>query len=555
MPRDGLCLVVGAGLFLACVAAVPAGPPDESHGRIETVLAVQRALQEGRDCMQRGNYQAAVYILESEIARINGDRDYIRALRDAYRGYIRELTQAGRTDDLRLYQSRLQSIDRGARFDDPPAASTPVAAALAGQARPKEDLAAAATPAADKSPATPSGRTGPRSGLTARGAPPDERGTLAGDPFADANRVAPSDSRNLAGRAAEEFSKGHYQAAGRLYEQAQRADPHSADTFREQWAYCKLYAVVETLNRHSGEPQADLAGEVRQALALTSAPKLEAFGKDLLRRIQARTAAGAAPRPVEVHHTPAQGAGWAVAETTNFRVLHRQSREFAEEVARAAEETRSAMSLKWFGDDPPAWTPRCDIWLHATAEDYARETRAPRWSPGHSTIQREGERVTVRRIDLRCDIQHLTDAVIPHETTHQVFCGRFGRHDVPRWADEGVAVLTEPRDRIELHLRNLPMHHQEHTLFPVGQLVKMSNYPDARSIGPFYAGSVSLVEFLSCQAGGPRTFTSFLRDGLDQGYEAALKRHYGIDNFAELQQRWEQHAFAAATAQLGPQSR
>jgi hypothetical protein len=236
-------------------------------------------------------------------------------------------------------------------------------------------------------------------------------------------------------------------------------------------------------------------------------------------------------------------------------VLHRQSRDFAEQVARVAEETRAAMSQKWFGDVPSTWTPRCDIWLHATAEDYARETHAPRWSPGHSTIHREGERVTMRRIDLRCDIERLTDAIIPHETTHQVLCGRFGSHDVPRWADEGMAVLTEPRDRIDLHLRNLPAHRQEHTLFAVGQLVKMPNYPDGRSIGPFYAGSVSLVEFLCGLPGGPRTFTAFLRDGLDQGYEAALKRHYGMDSFAELQQRWEQHAFASTTAQLQPQAR
>jgi hypothetical protein len=215
-------------------------------------------------------------------------------------------------------------------------------------------------------------------------------------------------------------------------------------------------------------------------------------------------------------------------------------------VARAAEATRLAMTVHWFGEQPGPWNPRCDVYLHATAADYARETRAPQVSPGHSTTQTEGERVVLRRIDLRCDAPHLIDAVLPHETTHVVLRGRFGRFTVPRWADEGMAVLSEPRERVEPHLNNLPRHRQEHTLFSMAELLKMlDKYPDARSIGPFYAQSVSVVEFLSAQPGGPRGFTQFLRDGLEGGFEAALQRHYHIDSYAELDRLWQQHAFGS----------
>jgi len=204
------------------------------------------------------------------------------------------------------------------------------------------------------------------------------------------------------------------------------------------------------------------------------------------------------------------------------------------------------MIRKWFGDNPGPWTPRCDIYLFATAQDYSKTTGVPATSPGHSTMQSEGDHVTSRRIDLHCDDPNMMIGVLPHETTHVVLAGRFGNHPVPRWADEGMAVLAEPRDRIERHLHNLPKHRADRHLFGTGQLMKLNDYPDPRYIGPFYAQSVSLVEFLS-ERNGHSVFAKFLRDGLDNGYEQALQRHYGIQSFNELEQMWLQHTFAGAT--------
>jgi hypothetical protein len=383
-------------------------------------------------------------------------------------------------------------------------------------------------------------------GPLVRGVPPDGE-----DPFADSNVRQTESPRALVARAGQEFAQKHYAAAARLYEQAHQIEANATAASRDQWSYCKLHAVVEALQR-DGPPPADLEAEVKRALAMTSAPKLDEFGKDLLRRVQERRSEARTPADsskADVRHTAAQGSGWAVAETTNFRIFHRQAPEFAEKVALIAESTRVAMARKWFGEVPPAWTPRCDVYLYATAQEYTRATPAPSWSPGHSTMHAEGDRVVVRRMDLRCDAPHLLDGVVPHETTHIVLCGRFGRFTVPRWVDEGVAVLTEPRELVDLHLHNLPRHRQEKTLFSLSQLLKFyDKYPDARSIGPFYAQSVSLVEFLSSQPGGPRVFVQFVRDGLEGGYEAALAKHYGIQGFADLEQRWQQHAFGTTTA-------
>jgi hypothetical protein len=72
----------------------------------------------------------------------------------------------------------------------------------------------------------------------------------------------------------------------------------------------------------------------------------------------------------------------------------------------------------------------------------------------------------------------------------------------------------------------------------------MEDYPEARLVGPFYAQSVSLVDMLS-QRKGPQAFTRFQREALDGNYEAALRTHYGIRDFAELERLWQEHALGA----------
>jgi len=258
---------------------------------------------------------------------------------------------------------------------------------------------------------------------------------------------------------------------------------------------------------------------------------------------------------VEVKHTPRQaGRDWAVAETPNFRVFHNESRELAEKAARLAEDVRAGAMKKWFGEVGPDWDPRCDVYLYATARDYSRDRGVPAEVPGVSTITREpdSDRILRRRIDLHCDDKNMLVGVLPHEATHVVLAGRFGPHDIPRWADEGMAVLSEPRERINLHLRNLPRHRRDDELFAAGKLMRMPDYPsDGRLIGPFYAESVSLVEFLSKEK-GPETFGRFLREALDGDYGSALEKYYDVKDFDELDRRWRRYAFGEGVADNGP---
>jgi tetratricopeptide (TPR) repeat protein len=523
MVRNGLIVFVGAALLFGSMPPTSRAADEEAEGkenRLRTQLAVQTALQQGRDNLQRGNYQAAVYCLENQISRVDGNRDYLSALREAYRGYIRELHQANRYSEARTYQERLKILDPGYQLElnTGRPANPPTIASLASQS--------ASPPPAKPQPAIAE-NSKPAANYTARPQMPDDH-----DPFADGNSAQPGEVREALDRAKQEFDRKNYAAANRLFEQAHRLDPRALAPYGDLWAHGKLYAVVEATNKSGGTPPANAEKEILAALALTVSPKLEQYGKDILRTIQ--------DRRIEVRHIPARDNNWPEAETTNFRVIHKQSRELAEQVARIAETTRAEMTRKWFGEEPAPWPTKCRIILYATARDYAGGTRQPADSPGHSTLKREGDGVFDRRIDLHCDVKDMLTNVLPKETTHAVLWGRFGPHMAPRWADEGVALLSEQREKIDLYLKLLPGCRSRREQFTASELMNSKDWPEARRIGAFYGQSISLVEFLSSQKGGHQEFIRFLRDGIENGYEAALRRHYGFRDFGDLEQRWSQ---------------
>jgi hypothetical protein len=364
------------------------------------------------------------------------------------------------------------------------------------------------------------------------------------DPFSEANRARPAglpDQRAsaLVERADRAYDLKRYETAAQLYGQAHRLAPASVANCQAQWAYCRLRAVLEAVNRGAVEQRADLEREVRAALA--TAPQLERYAKKVLDRLNEPGGAN-----VKVTHVPRQGSGWAVAQTANFKIYHATSEEMAEKVARVAEATRLAMTRKWFGEMPVDWSPACVIYLHPTGQGYAKVTGASPSAPGHSRYKQDGERVLERRIDLPADNPDMLTSTLPHETTHMVLVGRLARHCVPRWADEGMALLSEPRQRLNLHLRNLPESQRDGTLFTLRELLAQSDWPkEGRRMAAFFAQGASVVDFL-CQKKDAATFVRFLREALDQGgYERALQRYYGCRGYDELEAEWKRFAFGA----------
>jgi hypothetical protein len=192
-----------------------------------------------------------------------------------------------------------------------------------------------------------------------------------------------------------------------------------------------------------------------------------------------------------------------------------------------------------------------EIYLYTNASEYSQHTGQPATSPGHSRIDLDPSysRIVLRQVHLRCDNAALLEAVLPHETTHVVLAGHFGNKHVPRWVDEGVAVMTEPQDKVDQHKKNLAKSLQNHELIPLRDLLQMDSYPSPSQIGTFYAQSVALVDFLAKQK-GPVVLTQFVREALSGGYEPAFRKYYGFQSINELQDRFTERVLAEANGSL-----
>ena len=223
---------------------------------------------------------------------------------------------------------------------------------------------------------------------------------------------------------------------------------------------------------------------------MSMSPKLDGFGRDLLKKIDERKGSGPADdgAAVQLKHLPAQGQGWALVETPNFRVFHRQPRELAE--------TRGPRRRGDPRQHVPQVVRRRPRRLEAALRPVPARHR-PGLRQGHrrprqlarpfDPVAARASAVLSRRIDLHCDDANMFVGVLPHETTHVVLAGRFGEHLVPRWADEGMAVLSEPRDTRRAAPAQPAQAQPGRQLFGVGQLMQLNDYPEPRYIGPFYA--------------------------------------------------------------------
>ena len=214
---------------------------------------------------------------------------------------------------------------------------------------------------------------------------------------------------------------------------------------------------------------------------------------------------------------------WQVHQTANFRIFHCNSA-LAQQVAEVAESVRTAQAKRWGSPAiHSAWTPRCDLYLYPNPQSYAQATGQPETSPGISTMTNNGVRVLSRRMNLRADNPLLMTMTLPHEVTHIVLADLFVVQQIPRWADEGIAVLAEPV--AEQHHREADLREplESGRVFPVSQLMAM-DYPEPKDWRLFYAQSVSLTRYLVDQ-GPPERFIQFVRDSQRIGTAGRTPRH------------------------------
>jgi hypothetical protein len=145
-------------------------------------------------------------------------------------------------------------------------------------------------------------------------------------------------------------------------------------------------------------------------------------------------------------------------------------------------------------------------------------------------------RVIARRVNLRADHPRMLDAILPHELTHVVMADVFPHEQIPRWADEGIAVMAEPETEQHARLADLAQPLSSGRVF-TSRTLMTTEYPHADHWPLYYAQSVSLTRFL-IQRGGPERFVEFLKAAQREGIEQGLRRFYQIDGFASLDRAW-----------------
>jgi hypothetical protein len=210
----------------------------------------------------------------------------------------------------------------------------------------------------------------------------------------------------------------------------------------------------------------------------------------------------------------------------------------AEKAAQAAEAVRTQQARRWGSSAARTeWSPACDIYLYPTPKDFAHLTGQPETSPGFSTMGVNGNRIVSRRVNLRANHPQLLAAILPHEITHVVLADLFTQQQIPRWADEGMAVLAEPLAEQVNRASELTDPLREGRVFKLSELMAI-DYPSADSWNLYYAQSVSLTQFL-VEQGSPEQFISFVRGAQRKGVEIALRESYHIDGFTELENRWQ----------------
>jgi hypothetical protein len=225
--------------------------------------------------------------------------------------------------------------------------------------------------------------------------------------------------------------------------------------------------------------------------------------------------------------------------TEHFILQANGTQDALEGLGRRCEALRDELRAKWFdaGAADVAWTPRCTLVVHATAKSYQGDVPGGEQTLGSSWIEFEADRIVTRQIDVRGDRSDWFEEALAHELTHVLLADRFIDAPMPRWAEEGLALLADSPRKQAGHEADFRRAYTRRGHYRVVELVSLEEYPSDRQITTFYGQSASLVRFLTAR-GRPSQFVGFVQRATTDGYDAALRTVYDIDGLAALESAW-----------------
>jgi len=253
--------------------------------------------------------------------------------------------------------------------------------------------------------------------------------------------------------------------------------------------------------------------------------------------------------------TPAEldeKAGELLAESEHFVVTSYRGGPHARDTASRCEAICAGLRRDSLGHpEPIVWQSKCRVILHSTRIGYRRATgQGSGQTVGSSVITFRDGRVMQRRIDLLAENVDQALSALPHEMTHVLLADVFPTSPPPKWAEEGLALLSDPVDKRARHARDLRHALQTNTMLPLASFFLDTEYPPTGDRGVFYAQSMSLAGYL-VELDSPQRFVEFVELSQDVGHIAALQRVYDIRGLEELESQWLRYAAAKSATRGG----
>lgn len=231
-------------------------------------------------------------------------------------------------------------------------------------------------------------------------------------------------------------------------------------------------------------------------------------------RLSALLAVAWASSALAVHVTSPAG---------NF-VVSAKDAEVARQVAEFAEHYRRVKALEWLGREVPDWDRPCTIDVRLTHGG----------AGGATSFAFDRGQILSQQMTVEGSLERVLNSVLPHEVTHTIFAARF-RRPLPRWADEGGAVLSEDYQEIARHDLLCRQLINQGRMIPLKRLFVLTEYP--KDVMALYAEGFSLANFLVSMV-GKQQFLDLVEDGQTRGWDYACQRHTRFRSIDELEHSW-----------------
>jgi len=224
----------------------------------------------------------------------------------------------------------------------------------------------------------------------------------------------------------------------------------------------------------------------------------------------------------------------------NFDIDAFGSRAELEALAQALEKRLAKLREEWsIAEGARAWSPRCRVLVHQQRAQYVAATGpGAERTNGSSLVHFDRGRVVGRQIDVDGERTDWLSETLPHELTHVLLADEFPHGRLPRWADEGAAMLADTADKRQRHRHDAHNARLRGTQLSVGQLLAVDQPMASDRMAAFYGQSLTLVEHLTTR-GDRRKFLDFLHEADRAGYDVSLKTHYGLASSGKLAAAFE----------------